>query len=103
MSLIGSTSFGFAQNTIHDFQNTLSFSSPPPPPPPPNKKKKSLVVRLAPNDDVRTVNTAHAVFVATIDGLFVTKSNCIVVTDIAIAYRKREWIPVKEHAQCVVL
>ena len=23
MSLIGSTSFGFAQNTIHDFQNTL--------------------------------------------------------------------------------
>ena len=23
MSLIGSTSFGFAQNTIHDFQNTV--------------------------------------------------------------------------------
>ena len=23
MSLLGSTSFGFAQNTIHDFQNTL--------------------------------------------------------------------------------
>ena len=23
MSLIGSTSFGFAQNTIHDFHNTL--------------------------------------------------------------------------------
>ena len=24
MSLIGSTSFGFAQNTVSDFQNTLS-------------------------------------------------------------------------------
>ena len=24
MSLIGSTSLGFAQNTIHDFQNTIS-------------------------------------------------------------------------------
>ena len=23
MSLIGSNSFGFAQNTIHDFQNTV--------------------------------------------------------------------------------
>ena len=23
MSLLGSTSFGFAQNTIHDFQNTV--------------------------------------------------------------------------------
>ena len=23
MSLIGSTSFGFSQNTIHDFQNTI--------------------------------------------------------------------------------
>ena len=23
MSFIGSTSFGFAQNTIHDFQNTI--------------------------------------------------------------------------------
>ena len=23
MSLIGSTSFGFAQNTMHDFQNTV--------------------------------------------------------------------------------
>ena len=23
MSLIGSTSFGFAQNTIHDFENTV--------------------------------------------------------------------------------
>ena len=23
LSLIGSTSFGFAQNTIHDFQNTV--------------------------------------------------------------------------------
>ena len=26
-SLIGSTSFGFAQNTIHDFQNTVINSS----------------------------------------------------------------------------
>ena len=26
MSLIGSTFFGFAQNTIHDFQNTVSNS-----------------------------------------------------------------------------
>ena len=27
MSLLGSTSFGFAQNTIHDFQNTVLNSS----------------------------------------------------------------------------
>ena len=26
MSVIGSTSFGFAQNTIHDFQNTVLIS-----------------------------------------------------------------------------
>ena len=26
MSLLGSTSFGFAQSTIHDFQNTVSGS-----------------------------------------------------------------------------
>ena len=26
MSLVGTTSFGFAQNTIHDFQNTVLIS-----------------------------------------------------------------------------